>query len=199
MVVYYEGFSFVGESGVLGGLISMVVAGQAVSLGVERGAREATRLSELASADLAAAEATSATRAERKLRVQKALENSLPLLKKIVERKGGLSPAEANEAIMAEVALRDEIRGRDFMTDRVREASLEARTRGVEVVLLDEGGLDGVDPELRERILGDVANAIDGVQRGKVTVRTVKGEAWLVTVVATDNPNDPPTLWLRLP
>jgi hypothetical protein len=199
MVVYYEGFSFVGESGVLGGLISMVVAGQAVSLGVERGAREATRLSELASADLAAAEATSATRAERKVRVQKALENSLPLLKKIVERKGALSPAEANEAIMAEVALRDEIRGRDFMTDRVREASLEARTRGVEVVLLDEGGLDGVDPELRERILGDVANAIDGVQRGKVTVRTVKGEAWLVTVVATDNPNDPPTLWLRLP
>jgi hypothetical protein len=69
----------------------------------------------------------------------------------------------------------------------------------VEVVLLDEGGLDGVDQELRERILGDVANAIDGVQRGKVTVRTVKGEAWLVTVVATDNPNDPPTLWLRLP
>jgi hypothetical protein len=199
MVVYYEGFSFVSESGVLGGLISMVVAGQAVSLGVERGAREATRLSELASADLAAAEATSATRAERKLRVQRALENSLPLLKKIVERKGALSPADANEAIMAEVALRDEIRGRDFMNDRIREAALEARTRGVEVVLLDEGGLDGVDPELLERILGDVANAIDGVQRGKVTVRTVKGEAWLVTVVATDNPNDPPTLWLRLP
>ncbi len=199
MVSYYQDFSFVSESGVLGGLISIVVAGQAVSLGVERGAREASRLSAVATAEIAAAEATSATRAERQLRVQKALENSLPLLKKIVDRKGALTAEEAQDAVMAEAALRDEIRGRDLMSSTVRDAVLAARLRGVEVVLLDEGGLDGIDPELRERLLGDIANAIEGVQRGKVTVRTVKGEAWLVTIVATDNPNDPPALWLRLP
>ena len=75
MVSYYQDLSFIGESGVLGGLVSLVFAGQAVSIGVERGAREAARLAELASAEIAAAEATSATRAERQLRVQKALEN----------------------------------------------------------------------------------------------------------------------------
>jgi hypothetical protein len=50
-----------------------------------------------------------------------------------------------------------------------------------------------------ERLLNDVASAVDGVQRGKVTVRSVKGEKWLVTVLVTDSPNDPPVLWLRLP
>ena len=100
---------------------------------------------------------------------------------------------------MAEAALRDEIRGRELINSKVREAVLQARHRGVEVVLLDEGGLDGVDPDLHQRLQADIANAIDGIQRGKVTVRSVKGEAWLVTIVATDNPNDPPSLWLRLP
>jgi hypothetical protein len=199
MFTHYHGFDFVGASGVLGGLISVVVAGQAVSVGVERGAREATRLSDLASADLAAAAVTTARRAERQMRAQMALENSLPLLNTIIDSKGVLSDSARKEAVMAEVALRDEIRGRDLMTERVRQAALAARLRGVEVLLIDEAGLDSAEPELLNRILDDVANAIDGVAFGKVTVRTVKGESWLVTVGATENPNEPPTLWLRLP
>jgi hypothetical protein len=99
---------------------------------------------------------------------------------------------------LAEVELRDEIRGRELVNDKIRVSIRNARKRGVEVVLLDEGGLDGLDQETKQRLLTDVANAIDGIQTGRVTVRTVRGEDWLITVLASDNPNEPPTLWLKL-
>jgi hypothetical protein len=199
MFVGFEDIQFVlFESGLLGGMISLMAAGQAVTWGVERAARQAKLLSDLASAEIASTTATTAMRIERKKRVQEALSSSNGLLEKIVERKGNLNGAERAEMFLAEVELRDEIRGRELVNDKIRVSIRNARKRGVEVVLLDEGGLDGLDQETRKRLLTDVANAIDGIQTGRVTVRTVLGEDWLITVLASDNPNEPPTLWLKL-
>jgi hypothetical protein len=116
-----------------------------------------------------------------------------------VNSKGKLTSEQKSQAALAEVTLRDEIRGRDLISPRLRDAVRAARLRGVEVILLDEGGLDGQDPDLVSRLLNDVANSVEGVQRGKITIRAVKGEAWLITVLVTDSPSDPPVLWLRLP
>jgi hypothetical protein len=80
-----------------------------------------------------------------------------------------------------------------------RDAVRLARLRGVEVLLLDEGGLDQCEPELRERLLADVANAIDGIAAGKVTVRSPQGEPWMLTVVALNPGSAVPDLWLKLP
>lgn len=200
VVIWAQGPSStaIAESGLLGGFLALMAAGQAVSLGVETAAARAQALADQTAAENAAAIATSVRRSERQLRANAALEASRPILERIVQSEGRLTEAQKEEARLAEVELRDEIRGRNLINTKVRAAARAARERGVEVVFLDEGGLDLVDAIDRDRLLGDVANALDGVQSGKVTVRAPKGEDWMITVVAVEPNASAPSLWLRL-
>jgi hypothetical protein len=199
VVTWAQNLNVIWQSGLLGGMLLLLAAGQAISLGVERSAREAKALADQAALEISESQAVTARRNERQVRLQETFAKSRDMLELIVSSSGKLTAEQKRQAALAEVSLRDEIRGRDLMNPRLREAVHSARLRGVEVILLDEGGLDGKDLEMVERMLNDVASAVDGVQRGKVTVRSVKGEKWLVTVLVTDSPNDPPVLWLRLP
>ena len=198
VVVWAQDFNVIWQSGLLGGMLVLMAAGQAVSLGVERSAREAKALADQAALEKSESQAVTARRAERQYRLQEAFASSKDLLEKIVSSNGNLTPAQKSQAALAEVALRDEIRGRDLMSPQLRESVRQARLRGVEVILLDEGGLYGQDQDRVDRILQDVASAVDGVLQGKITVRSVRGEEWLVTLLVTDSPTEPPVLWLRL-
>lgn len=198
IVVYWGGLTAIYDSGLIG-MVLLVAAGQALSLGVERASSDVKRLGDQAQAEASEAAATTAQRLERQVRLQQALTASRPILERIVASGGKLSAAEQLESRLAEASLRDEIRGRALINARVRDAVRLARLRGVEVLLLDEGGLDDCDPDLRERLLGDVANAIDGISAGKVTVRSPQGEAWMLTVVALSPGSAEPDLWLKLP
>jgi len=198
VVVWAQDFNVIWQSGLLGGMLVLMTAGQAVSLGVETSAREAKALADQAALEKSESQAVTARRAERQYRLQEAFASSKDLLEKIVSSNGKLSSEQKSHAVLAEVALRDEIRGRDLMSPQLRESVRQARLRGVEVVLLDEGGLYGQDQERVDRILAEVASAVDGVQQGKITVRSVRGEEWLVTLLVTDSPSEPPVLWLRL-
>jgi hypothetical protein len=197
-VVVWGGLTAITDSGLIG-MVLLVGAGQAISFGLERASLEAKTLSEQARADATATAATSVQRLERKERAQLALESSLPMLQRIVAASGNLTESERVEARLAEASLRDEIRGRELVNDRVREAVRLARIRGVEVVMLDEGGLDGADTDLRSRILDDVAATLDGLSFGKVTVRAPANESWMVTIAATAPGSAGPVLWLKLP
>jgi len=199
VVTWAQNFNVIWQSGLLGGMLLLVAAGQAISLGVESSAKTAKFLADKAAKEKSESQAVSARRAERQVRLQSTFVAARDLLELIANSEGALSPEQKSQAALAEASLRDEIRGRDLITPALRDAVREARLRGVEVILLDEGGLDGEDPELVTRMLGDVAASVEGVQRGRITIRTVKGEAWLITVLVTDSPNDPPVLWLRLP
>ena len=198
IVVVWGGLTAIYDSGLIG-MVLLVAAGQALSLGVERASSDVKRLGDQAQAEASEAAATTAQRLERQVRLQQALTSSRPILERIVASGGKLSAAEQLESRLAEASLRDEIRGRVLINARVRDAVRLARLRGVEVLLLDEGGLDDCDPELRDRLLADVANAIDGIALGKVTVRSPKGEPWMLTVVALSPGSSVPDLWLKLP
>ena len=198
VVVWAQDFNVIWQSGLLGGMLVLMLAGQAVSLGVERSARAAKALADQAALEKSESQGITARRAERQTRLQAAFTSSKDLLELIVRSDGKLTSEYKTQAALAEVALRDEIRGRDLMSPELREAVQQARLRGVEVILLDEGGLYGQDQDRVDRILKDVASAVDGVQQGKVTVRSVRGEEWLVTLLVTDSPTSPPVLWLRL-
>jgi hypothetical protein len=197
-VVFWGGLTAIYDSGLIG-MVLLVAAGQAMSLGVERASSDVKRLADQAQAEASEAAATTAQRLERQVRLQQALTASRPILERIVASGGRLSVAEQLESRLAEASLRDEIRGRGLINARVRDAVRLARLRGVEVLLLDEGGLDQSEPELRERLLADVANAIDGIAAGKVTVRSPQGEPWMLTVVALNPGSAVPDLWLKLP
>jgi hypothetical protein len=197
-VVSWGGLSAIFDSGLIG-MVLLVAAGQAISFGLERASREASELAAQALADEAATVATTVQHLERQARAKIALESSLPMLQRIVSAGGNLTPEEKIEARLAEASLRDEIRGRELISDRVREAVRLARIRGIEVVMLDEGGLDEVEPEAKTEILDEVASILDGLSTGKVTVRAPANESWKVTVAAMTPGDNSPALWLKLP
>ena len=109
-----------------------------------------------------------------------------------------LSSHEQVEARLLEAALRDEIRGRDLLNERTRQAIDSARRRGVAVNVLDEGGLAEFSPEAREGLLDQVADALDQVTSGRVTIRSPRDERWQVTIAAFEDASNAPKLWLRL-
>ena len=108
-----------------------------------------------------------------------------------------MSEDEKKEARLLEAALRDEIRGRGLMSDEVRAAARAARERGVEVLILDEGGVDQMSLEERRKIMGNVCEAIKVVDQGRITLRAPVGEAWRVTLVATRPGIAKPDIWLK--
>ncbi|MEN9609023.1 MAG: hypothetical protein RLZZ06_954 [Actinomycetota bacterium] len=163
-------------------------------------ARADEEINELRTAEIAAEAgivAASAASEQRRDRLNQVLERALPALSLIAATKGQLSAEQQNELLQLEASLRDEIRGKSLVNDAVRKAANDARARGVDVVVMDEGGLSEVSDTQREHILSRVASAIDSVKAGKIVIRSPRGEKWLVTVMATRPGTSAPDLWLK--
>ena len=195
--VYFEGG--LGELGEVGleGMLILIAAGQATARAVIRADREVDELQKTEIAAEAAIISAKASGTERRKRLQHVLKEALPALSSISANNWDSEGHGREELRQLEAGLRDDIRGRDLVNDEVRLAAKLARQRGVEVVLLDEGGLAGSSRVDIENILGKVAKAIESVNSGKIVVRSPLGERWLVTVIATRPGTQAPDLWLK--
>jgi signal transduction histidine kinase len=196
-IIIWGGVGTLLNAGVVGALL-MVFAGHASGYAIRTADRQASE--EILTQQTFEVEAAkrSTARKVRQERIQQTLQKADPFLTKITEQGGKLSEDEAIEARLLEAELRDLIRGRGLINERVSEAANKARARGVKVELLDEGGLEEVDPEERSEILLKVAEALDSVLDGKITIRSPKGESWKVTIAAMSPSRDEPSLWERI-
>jgi hypothetical protein len=181
----------------LPGVVSLIVTGHAVSLGVERAVKSAQELNRLAAVSAAETAAVEAAGAVRSKLLDKTLRTALPALNLIAALGGNLTDSQKSEALLLEAALRDEIRGEALLNDAMRAAIKAARERGVEVLVLDEGGLDGLEPEEREQLLNRASASFANVSAGRLTVRSPRGEDWRVTVAAVRPGTAAPDLWLK--
>ena len=182
----------------LPGVLSLVVTGHAVSLGVERAVKAAQELNRLAAVSAAETAAVEAAGEVRSKLLDKTLRTALPALNLIAALGGNLTDSQKREALLLEAALRDEIRGEALLNDSMRSAIKAARERGVEVLVLDEGGLDGLEPEEREQLLNRASASFVNVSAGRLTVRSPRGEDWRITVAAVRPGTAAPDLWLKL-
>ncbi len=185
------------NSGVVGAFL-LVLAAQATASLLARSADAAQEFLEQAVATEAATAATTAARQERQARIQATLAESLPLLDQIAKRRGRLSAKDRLLAVLKEHELRDQIRGRSLMHPDLIKAAREARSRGVEVQLLDDGGFDNVDPIEISTTLKKVAKELNKITAGKVVIRASQGEGWKLTMAALRKEADRPDLFLRL-
>lgn len=192
----WAGFLIGWQTGLAGALM-LVFAGHAISNGIENAAKEAIRYTAQTLENETQLVVSKASALERRKRLDFALAGALPMLKIIESKNGQLTNAERNEARLLEAALRDEIRGRELIDDEVRAAVRAARERGIEVVILDEGGVDHLSSAEKSEILGKVCGAINGVEQGRITLRAPVGEAWRVTLVATRPGIAKPDIWLK--
>lgn len=121
---------------------------------------------------------------ERQFRIAQTSRMALPILQEIVSVRSNLSDGQRRECLYLEGAIRDEIRGRTLLNDRVRHEVMAARRRGTSVMLLDEGGIDDLDENRLEWVRSQIADAIHDTVTEKFIVRTVSDDsAVAVTVV----------------
>lgn len=164
------------------GSIIWVVAASLLSRSLRRLVRDNARLvrAEQETARMRAGQ--DAHRRERLLRLRHTEDRALPMLREIVLSSGRLDSATRAECVLLEAGLRDEIRGRALLNDRLRFAVQDARRRGVQVQLLDEGSIDDISAGQRGRMSDRIAEALDTLHGGRVVVRTGIGSI-AVTVV----------------
>ena len=196
VVLNWAGWLNFFASGLLGATI--IVAGACVvRVGIERATRESDRFAVLnaaAAADAAALQAAGEQRAEL-LRVT--LDRARPMLERIASAES-LKQIERADALLLEAGLRDEIRGKDLLSDVTRASIERARRRGVSVAVLDEGGIANLDEGKAQTLHQAIAKLLDTVEAGKVTIRAPRDEAWLVTIAAFTEHSAAPVLWRRI-
>jgi hypothetical protein len=182
----------------LPGVLSLLVTGHAASIGVERALRAARELNQMTAATAAETAAVEAAASVRSNLLEKTLRTALPALNLIAALGGNLNDSQRREALLLEAGLRDEIRGAQLLNEKMRGAIKAARERGVEVLVLDEGGLEGLTASEIEELLNRTADAFEKVCSGRLTIRSPKGADWRITVAAVRPGSAQPDLWLKL-
>ncbi|MGV9677519.1 hypothetical protein ACWDSJ_19785 [Nocardia sp. NPDC003482] len=139
----------------------------------------------------AAAEATMAAAEGERVRQLGRLDRvARPILERIAEG-ADLTVAEREECRLLEAELRDGLRAPQLVTDELSGAARGARARGVEVVLLDDGGFAGAPPWVRRRVIDAATRELDAANTGSVTVRVLPvGRRVLATVLAHSPEHD---------
>ncbi|KZF08801.1 hypothetical protein A2J04_00545 [Rhodococcus sp. EPR-279] len=134
--------------------------------------------------------ATSAGLDERDRQLEQLDHLARPLLEKIASGSD-LDAAERQACGLLEAALRDRLRAPGLMTDEVAAQARAARARGVQVVLLDDGGLAVVHPTVSTRVSTAVSDALRGSTSGVVTARILPpGRARIVSILVSDSSAD---------
>lgn len=196
-IIIWGGLGTLLNAGVVGALL-MTFAGHVSGFAIRTADRRAAEAIKIQRNLEVGSAGRSAARKVRQERIQQTLQKAEPLLSAISKSEGELDSEQSEQARLLEAELRDLIRGRGLINDRVSEAANKARARGVRVELLDEGGLEDVEQQERIDILDKVARAIDSVVDGKITIRSPKGESWRVTIAAMSPSRDELSVWERI-
>lgn len=125
-------------------------------------------------------EAVDAERAAERTHLQTEV---LPMLRRIASG----ATVDPTDARVLEARLRDRIRARRLEGPRLRTAIDAARRRGVDVVVLDDGGGIPLDDDLMDEAAGWAASVLDGQGAGRVTIRVaVAGDRLVLTITRDD-------------
>jgi hypothetical protein len=197
-----------GDLGVIGSVVWVAIA-HMLSAALA-GAARATRRYAQAEREAAAWQAAQdAHLFEGRMRLAQTQRIAAPMLRRIADGDHDLTEAERRECRTLEAAIRDEIRGRMLLTDAVRQAVKRARDRGATVTLLDEGGIDDLDEAARDRVLSQLADALDGTRADRLIARTAaESSPVAVTIVGLRGGGDDEVvesedaeveLWMEIP
>ncbi|WP_127792881.1 hypothetical protein [Agromyces sp. LHK192] len=187
--VVWAGFTALGSLGVIGSIVWVAIA-HMLTTALATAAREARRYAQAEREAAAWQAAQDAHLFEGRMRLAQTNRIAAPMLRRIADLGGALSPAQRRECRTLEAAIRDEIRGRMLLTDAVRREVRLARERGIIVTLLDEGGIDDVDEATRDRVLSQVAESIAASHADRIIARTASVRSPVaVTVVGLVAPD----------
>lgn len=196
-VYVFGGAEVLAHVGIVGGL-SLVAGSHGAAMALKLAQRSSVEFLERRLAVNLDSETVSTKRAEPLLQLKKALDSSLPLLQLIQKKEGKITTSDSKKLLLAEVGIRDQIRARGFQDAGLIAAVLNARKRGVEVQLADDGGIDLLEIEKKESLFEELSQTLSGIKAGKVVIRSVAGESWTVSLFASDSSVPSKDIFLRL-
>ncbi|WP_238846830.1 hypothetical protein [Nocardia arthritidis] len=108
-----------------------------------------------------------------------------PVLELIAAGKP-LSRNDVGECLLLEAQLRDRLRAPGLGSAEFVAAARGARRRGVDVTVLDDGGLEPAPDDVREVVTATAVTELDAMSAGRITVRVLPaGRKAVATIVAT--------------
>ncbi|MGC4989844.1 hypothetical protein [Nocardia salmonicida] len=94
----------------------------------------------------------------------------------------------AEECRLVEAYLRDTLRAPALATGDVIVAARDARRRGVEVILVDDHGLDDAAADIHARLLAAVTDALDTAQGGSIHIRILPPHRQVLATLVANHP-----------
>lgn len=138
---------------------------------------------------IASAAAAAAVLEERDEQLERLDEQARPLLGRIVDGPD-LSEDEILACELLEADLRDSLRARGLVDSRLVQAARSARSRGVQVVMLDDRGDVALESPVHAALTSSAAARLDSIDSGTVTVRMLPpGRSTLATILHDDAEN----------
>lgn len=135
---------------------------------------------------IASEAAASAVLEERDEQLRRLDEQARPLLGRIADGPE-MSKDELLACELLEADLRDSLRARGLVEPRLTQAARSARSRGVQVVMLDDRGGSELDDRALAALTASAAERLDAIETGSVTVRMLPpGRASLATILHDD-------------
>ncbi|ORM32822.1 hypothetical protein [Williamsia sp. 1135] len=162
----------------IGALVGMTV----VSIAIRPTFRSILALREANLQRVASASTVTAVQQERNTRLAELDEVARPLLMRIATGVP-LTAAERQACELLEAHLRDQLRAAALVSPETAAAAREARARGVEVTMIDDGGLDGAFEEMRSWVHIVVTAALHDARDGYVRVRVLPMDRDHVVIV----------------
>ncbi|MBB5911885.1 signal transduction histidine kinase [Nocardia transvalensis] len=180
--------------GVRGVALSMtpliiVVAGTLMAAIARSNLRALRQLADESAARAAAQATLRAQGEERARQLERLDERARPMLERIAAGDG-LTEAERHESRVLEAELRDSLRAPTLTTGGLVAATRGARSRGVEVLLLDDGGLADAPEALTATVLEEVAQQLDKANAGTITVRILPRGRHVLATILVDAPDE---------
>jgi hypothetical protein len=137
-------------------------------------------------ARIAALSAAQAASEERDARLRQLDEVARPLLERIATAEE-FTPAESELYELVEANLRDRLRAPALTSPDIDEAARIARGRGVEVILIDDHGMDGSSEAVRGRLRTTITATLSAAQSGEICVRVLPpGRTTLASIYVND-------------
>jgi hypothetical protein len=192
-IILWEGVQNLLKSGWIG-LILMVVIGHAGNLGVRQSEEDIDRANAEAAESIVVARRAEAVRDTRTRTFANSAQDIQNLLSRAIAQKGKLTEDDRREAILLENDLSDDVMGGELVTLAIRRAARLARSRGVEVYLMDQGVLGSLARAELDELHHKVEDVISQQISGKITVRATAGNRWLVSITAYERGSKVPNI-----
>lgn len=110
-----------------------------------------------------------------------------PLLHRLTDSEP-LTERDHAACALLEAHLRDSLRAPALSVPRVTAAARTARSRGVEVVLLDDHGLDASPDPARDRVLAAVVDSLEHARTGTLTIRILPPRRQALATIVHSTP-----------